>query len=189
MVKASHPESDEVEQLMLNAQLRDDLEPFVDESLDLVRMRQMPTASENEFLASMLAWERAPVLPISQWFTPELRLSSPDTLNDKSLHDVLWDVIHRLHEKRIVLDFTEHLSDLELYCLIFRDIMSSPEKMIDRPRNYLHWDCLDAANNKEDWLRYYASEEERDQWRHESDADVPPAQARPYPRRMPRHTL
>ena len=189
MVKASNPEPDEVEQLMLNAQLRDDLEPFVDESLDLVRMRQMPTASENEFLASMLAWERAPVLPISQWFAPKLLLPSLETLDENSVHQRLWDVIHRLHDHRIVLDFTEHLSDRQLYCLIYRDILPSPEKKIDRPRNYLHWDCLDAANNPEDWLRYYASEEEREQWRHESETELPPAQARPYPRRMPRHTL
>ena len=189
MVKAFHPDPDEVEQLMLNAQLRDDLEPFVDESLDLVRMRQMPTASENEFLASMLAWERAPVLPISHWFTPELNLPSPDSLDDASLHTILWEVIHRLHEKRIVLDFTEHLSDREIYCLMYRDIMPSLEKKIDRPRNYLHWDCLDAANNTEDWLRFYASEEEREQWKFETSSDLPPAQARPYPRRMPRHAL
>lgn len=189
MVKASHHEPDEVDQLMLNAQLRDDLEPFIDESLDLVRMRQMPTASENEFLASMLAWERAPVLPISQWFTPELQLPSPETLDDKTLYEVLWNAIHQLHEKRIVLDFTEHLPDRQLYRLIYRDILPSLEKKIDQPRNYLHWDCLDAANNTEDWLRYYAAEEEREQWYRESDRELPPVQARPFPRRMPRHSF
>ena len=64
----------EVDHLLLNARLRDELEPFMDESVDLVDVRSMPTPQENEFLASMLAWERAPascpVMPLSrnyQW--------------------------------------------------------------------------------------------------------------------------
>ena len=189
MVKASSPEPDEVEQLMLNAQLRDDLEPFVDESLDLVRLRQMPTASENEFLASMLAWERAPVLAIAQWFNPELELPPPESLDNGQLHQLLWDTINHLYTKRIVLDFTEHLSDRQLYCLIYRDILPSPEKKIDQPRNYLHWDCLDAANNPDDWLRFYASEDERAQWRVETGQVLPAAQTPTCSRKMPRRSL
>ena len=49
---------DEVDQLLLNAQLRDELEPYLDESVDLVNVRNKPTSFENEYLASMLAWER-----------------------------------------------------------------------------------------------------------------------------------
>ncbi|MFN9911151.1 MAG: hypothetical protein ACK53L_01125, partial [Pirellulaceae bacterium] len=60
------PFTDEVDQLLLNAQLRDELEPYIDESVDLLPVRQLPLATENEFLQSMLAWERAPVLPISR---------------------------------------------------------------------------------------------------------------------------
>ena len=84
---------------------------------------------------------------------------------------------------------TVTVDDRQLYRLIYRDILPSLEKKIDQPRNYLHWDCLDAANNTEDWLRYYASEEEREQWYRESDRELPPVQARPFPRRMPRHSF
>ena len=72
------PIADEVDQLLLNAQLRDDLEPYVDESVNLLTVRQMPLATENEFLQSMLAWERAPALPIGKWFHPELILPKLD---------------------------------------------------------------------------------------------------------------
>ena len=58
----------DVDQLLLNAQLRDEMEPFVDESIALLESRYLSISKENEFLASMLAWERAPVLPIRQWF-------------------------------------------------------------------------------------------------------------------------
>ncbi len=61
-----------------NAQWRKELEPYLDEAVLSLNQDQVPTPVENEFLASMLAWERAPILPISQWFTPELSLPSPD---------------------------------------------------------------------------------------------------------------
>ena len=75
----------EVDQLLLNARLRDELEPFLDESVELVDVAAMSTARENEFLASMLQWERAPALPISHWFEPALELPPPDTLSDAVL--------------------------------------------------------------------------------------------------------
>lgn len=186
MPGSQQPTAEEIEQLLINAELRDALEPFVDESLNLLDVRRMPTPMENEFLASMLAWERAPVLPISQWFEPELTLPHPDTLDDAQLHDLLWDTICRLYDRRVILDFTDHLSDRALYCLIYRDILPSPEKKVDLPKNYLHWHCLDDEGEPETWLRYYASPEERQAWAAETGLTPPPAEKPPYPRRMPR---
>lgn len=177
--------SEDVDQLMLNARLRDELEPFLDESVDILNTRVLSTPSENEYLASILAWERAPVLPISQWFEPELRLPHPETLKDQQLHDLLWQTIEQLHAKRIVLEFTDHLSDRELYCLLIRDILPSGEKKVDVPENYLHWHCLDASDEPEIWLQYYASAEEREAWAAETGEELPPAQLPPYPRALP----
>jgi hypothetical protein len=185
MFNSGRSNPDEVEQLLLNARLRDELEPFLDESLRLLSIRRMSTCQENEFLASMLAWERAPVLPISQWFEPELVLPHPDALPEDRLQVVLWETIHRLYEKRIVIEFADHLSDRRLYCLIYRDILPSPEKKIDLPRNFLHWHCLDADADEETWLRYYASPEERQLWAEETGGDLPPCEPPRYPRKMP----
>jgi hypothetical protein len=188
---AEHPRmnADDIEQLLLNAQLRDQLEPFLDESVEILDVRRVPTPVENEFLACMLAWERAPVLPISQWFEPEIVLPPHDRLDDETLHAVLWETIDRLYEKRVVIDFTDHLSDRQLYCILRRDILTSPEKKIDLPRNYIHWNCLDASLDPETWLRYYASEEEREGWAEESGEPLPPSEPPPYPRKMPRRPL
>ncbi|MBW3599995.1 MAG: hypothetical protein KY475_22320 [Planctomycetes bacterium] len=185
MSQPRRPNTEEVDHLLLNARLRDELEPFLDESVCLVDVRTMPTPVENEFLASMLAWERAPVLPISQWFAQELVVPSPDTLSDEALHQVLWDTIHRLCEARIVLDFTDHLSDRELYRVIYRDILPSPEKKIDLPRNYLHWACLDPDEDPDTWLRYYATESQRREWSAETGEAPPASQRPPHPRKMP----
>lgn len=181
--------SDDVEHLLRNAQLRDELEPLLDESIDCVNARVMSTRCENEFLESMLAWERAPMLPISKWFDPELVLPDPGDLTPAELSDLLTDVIQRLFTKRIVLDFTNHLSDYQLYTLIYRDILPSYEKKLDRASSYLHWDCANAEGDPEKWLRYYANAEERRMWADETDGDLPPRETPPYRRKLPEAPL
>ncbi len=183
------PLPDEVEHLLRNAELRDELEPYFDEAIRSVNVAELPTPMENEFLASMLAWERAPVLPVSQWFEPELQLPAPDTLSDDELHAILWNTIDRLYERRIVLDFTDHLSDRELYRLIYRDILPCKEKKIDSLANYLHWDCADMGGDPTVWLRYYASEAEREMWAEDYGERLPESEEPPYPRSLPRRPL
>ena len=189
MRPSRNPRSNDVDHLLLNARLRDELEPFLDESTELLNTRRVPTPIENEFLASMLAWERAPSLPISKWFDPELTLPPPDTLSTEQLHTTLWETIECFYEQRILLEFTDHLSDRELYCLIYRDILPSHEKKIDLPKNYLHWHCLDDRADPQTWLKFYASEEEREAWAAESGDALPPSSPPPYPRKMPRRAL
>ena len=177
--------TDEVDHLILNARLRDELEPFFDESLEQVDLDQMPTPVENEYLASMLAWERAPVLPISQWFEPELRPPHPSQLDESALRETLWEIIEQLHEKKVVLEFTDHLSDRELYCLLYRDILPAAEKKLDAPQQPLRWRCLDIEADPENWLRYYANDEERWEWEEANDLEAPAPKTPPHPRTLP----
>jgi hypothetical protein len=186
------PESskyDEVEHLLRNAQLRDELEPLFDESVDRLNPAAMTTRSENEFLESMLEWERAPILPIYQWFSPPLVLPHPNRLNQQQLSIVLRATIEKLFEKHIVLDFTDHLSDYQLYGIIFRDILPSHEKMLQRRTSYLHWDCANIDENPETWLRYYATDNERAMWSEDSDEPPPPRDEPPFQRQLPRAPL
>src|SRR5262249_40645304 len=186
MYLVQHHKSEDVEHSLRNPQLRHELEPCLDEAILHLNKDEVPTPVENEFLASMLAWERAPILPISQWFSPELRLPAPDKLNDRQLQDVLCETIGKLFEKRVVLDFTDHLTDRELYCLIWRDILPSPEKRIENSSGYLHWDCSDASGDGQLWLRYYATREEREQWAEDLGAELPPHEEPPHRRDLPR---
>lgn len=177
--------SNEVDQLLLNARLRDEIEPFRDDSLNLLDSTRLPTTVENRFLEEMLAWERAPALPISQWFSPELILPPPELLEPAALSRLLHETIDRLFEARVALDFTDHLSDLELYRLIRGAILPSCEKKVDLDTAYLRWHCLDDEADEEVWLQYYASEEERDAWAEGSERPLPPQLPLPYQRNLP----
>lgn len=184
MSEMGRPFFDEVDLLLDNARLRDELEPYIDDSVCEASGGRMPLVVENEYLASMLAWERAPAMPISQWFSPPLELPHPDALDHDSLHRLLWQTIRQLHTARVILEFTDHLSDRQLYTLIYRDILPSCEKKVDLPRNYLHWRCLDDAD-EQTWLKYYASPVERRRWQEELQMEPPPSVPPPYPRQMP----
>ena len=86
----------------------------------------------------------------------------------------------------MVLDYTDHLSDRELYAVVRRDILPAAVKRVDLPDNYFHWDC--SAGDAEDmtaWLTYYASEQEREQWQLEEGRDPPPRQVPAHPRMLP----
>ena len=175
----------EVDQLLLNALLRDELEPYMDESIELVDASQMSTEDENKFLKAMLCWERSPVIPISQWFEPELQIPHPDTLSDRNLSKVMWDAIERLAEQRVYLECTDHLSDRQLYCVLFRDILPATEKKLDLPENNLVWKLVDLDSDPELWLTYYADDQQRYQWEVENGRIPPVHQTAPFQRKLP----
>ena len=175
----------QVDLLLLNARLRDEIEPYADESIALLDSRNLPIDFENDFLSSMLDWERAPVLPIGRWFEPELRLPAPDTLDDQQLQQQLHQVIGRLFERNIVLEYTDHLSDRALMCLIIRDILPAQEKRLSSTNNFLHWQCIDEQSDAAIWLTFYATDRQRLSWQEENGGSLPPKRMPPWPRRLP----
>jgi hypothetical protein len=186
MSRVHKPAPEEVEHLLRNAELRDALEPYLDESISQIDTAVLSTPEENTYLESLLVWELAPAIPVSEWFNPPLALPAPETLDDQDLHFILWDTIYKLYAERIVLDFTDHLTDRELYRIVRNKILPEREKKLDLPGNYLHWDCADVGGHPEIWLRYYANDEERRTWQETTDRPLPASETAPYQRRMPR---
>ena len=181
-----HPGPEEIECLIRNGELRTAIEPYIDEAVWEIDFRHLPTEAENRFLESMLAWELAPLAPVARWFDPPLAMQPACTLDDDQVRERLLDMIERLHSKRIMLDFTDHLSDRELYSLIRRDILPATLKLVDLPDNFVHWDC--SASDDCDptvWLTFYASDEEREDWRLEEGREPPSRQVPPHPRALP----
>jgi hypothetical protein len=182
MSETSRRAVDEVDLLLANARLRDELEPYRDESIEDTSVGRMSLRTENEYLASMLAWERAPALPISSWFTPVLEIPSPESLSDAALTVALWDTIHRLYSQHVVLRFTDHLSDRELYKIVYRDILPCCEKKVEIPGKHLEWRCIEDTDT---WLRYYADAVERRRYQEEHDVEIPPSENPPFKRDLP----
>ena len=178
---------EDVDEILRNAELRSELEPYFDESISRIDVQQISLHYENEYLAAMLEWEQAPVLPICRWFDPELRPPHSSQINDKKLSKILDDLIECLYEKNIVLDFADHLSDRELYDLICRSILPSREKKIDVRYGALHWDCsyIGGDGDPTTWLTYYASDEDREDWAERYGLPLPGKELPLYPRCLP----
>ena len=182
MSDTSRPSIDEVDLLLANARLRDELEPFRDESIDDPSTNRMPLHTENEYLASMLAWERAPALPIASWFTPKLELAPPETLSDQQLSEQLTVAVNKLFAVQVVLRCTDHLSDRELYKIIYRDILPCCEKKVELPGKFLEWRCVE---DNETWLRFYANPIERRRFQEEHDVELPEREEPRFKRNLP----
>ena len=183
----SQPMTDEVELMLANARLRDELEPYRDESIESAATGRMPLRQENEYLESILAWERAPAIPIARWFDPVLTLPASDSLSDTELGLKLHDTIALLFSQGIVLSHTDHLSDRELYRVIARDVLPCCEKKIEPtrqgvPRNTLQWRCVE---DNETWLSYYADAVERRRFQEEFQVELPVKRIPRYPRQLP----
>ncbi len=182
MSETSQPVIDEIDLLLANARLRDELEPYRDDSIDDPSVTRMPLRTENEYLASMLAWERAPALPIAHWFNPALELPGPESLSQEGLGRLLKQTIQLLYSQGIVLRFTDHLSDRELYTIIYRDILPACEKKIDVPGKNLEWRCVE---DNDTWLRFYADAVERRRFQEEHEVDLPPSEQPRFRRKLP----
>ena len=176
----------DVEHLVLNARLREEIEPYQDESLTVVDLESMTTEAENCYLQSMLAWEKAPVVPIRDWFEPVLSLPAINSLTAPQIEEILAITTCLLFEKGIVLQYTDHLSDRELYLMLQREILPSEEKKVDRnPTQPLVWQCIDRQFDEEIWLTYYADEFERNHWEQVNGRPAPMRLVAPYPRETP----
>ena len=182
MSETSRPGIDEVDLLMDNARLRDELEPYRDDSIDDPTTRRMPLVKENEYLASILAWERAPALPIANWFQPALEMPAAESMDDPELSRQMVETIGKLYREKIVLRCTDHLSDRELYRVIRNDILPCCEKKVDLPGKHLEWRCVE---DNDTWLRFYATAVERRRFQEEHDVDLPPAEKPTFKRTLP----
>ena len=179
--ETSPPPPANVDQMLINAALRDELEPYADEAI-AAGLTRMPIDVENEYLASMLAWERAPALPIRDWFDPPLCPPAPEHLSEDELRNVLASLIESLASQHVVLVHTDHLDDRSLYRIILRDILPATEKRLTLPEKKLRWQCVEDA---ETFLRYYADPVERRRYQEEHCCELPPVEPPPHPRRLP----
>lgn len=124
-----------------------------------------PPEIEEAFLESLLTFETAPKQILFELLTETgIDLPRPTRLTDGELTAKLWEVIRALLSRNIVLANTDHLSDRELYTLLWNETLR--EELILSPTNTLHLDMTRTGidDGMPIYLRYYASEEQREMY-------------------------
>lgn len=140
------------------------------------------------FMESVRAFEAAPTTTLARLLIRHgTQLPSPDTFTEESVHDTLWKVIRAMARHRHYLFATDHLSDLELYRHLWEETLNHPTEEVtpEMGNCACHIDLVSDGGEKatQAWLRYYASDFERESWAHEFPEDAIPDHADlPYDR-------
>jgi hypothetical protein len=96
-----------------------------------------------------------------------LTLPPPVELDDAQITVTLWQVIRGLAFLRMFLEFTDHVSDRELYGRLWNDILRVPTALEPEDENGAWHVDLTGSGSDEDveaYLKYYADDDERRRW-------------------------
>jgi hypothetical protein len=117
-----------------------------------------------------------------------LELTPADTMTDEQLKTRLWLLIGRMADLRCFLTHTDHLSDHDLYVhLLEVTLKEEIESAVLKPHlnSAYHYDLIGGGSDEDIqvMLRYYSTEEDREQWHDDFPDDIiPPMSIPPYDR-------
>ncbi len=138
-------------------------------------------------MQNIVAYESAPwTTHYQQLQEAGVELPDPETLDDEKLTAKLWEVIEALARMRVFLQSTNHLSDRELYTLLWSDVLLEEVKaMVFDEYSAWHIDLIGSGSDEDIhlWMKHYADEETRRQWMKDwPDYDLPKHEDPPYDR-------
>ncbi len=136
----------------------------------------------REYARKMRLLEEGPTTTnFEQLIARGLELPEPGTIPDDQINSKLWEVIRALAEIRVFLNYTDHLSDRELYSTLWHRVLNQEVPAIDEIGFNEHVDLSLAGDD--DWsvvhLRYYADEDDRLAWSRDFPDDAIPAHEDP----------
>jgi hypothetical protein len=151
--------------------------------LSFFESEEMPPKLREQF------WERVVDYEEAEWTTPfvlltrgGMELTAPDELDDEQLKPKLWEVIRGLALLRMFLYSTDHLSDRELYQVLWHEVLLDECPSIPIDENSAWHIDLVSSGSEEDielYLRYYADEKIRQDWAKDFPGDAMPVHETP----------
>lgn len=147
-------------------------------------------ALEEQFWQNIVDFEEAPVKKVADVLAEDDYSVLPShELSPGEISNQLCMLIRALAQRGIFLDQTDHLSDPELYDMLVNHLLKEEINVLPPDSGWrCHFSMSEFGHAKgidgsEVWLRYYASEEIRQQWaRNFPDDYLPPHEDPPYHR-------
>jgi hypothetical protein len=143
---------------------------------------QMPRDMAEEFLKRLIAFETAPDTTDFETLTADgVPLPSPEEVSDRDIGTVLWRVIFGLAKHRVFLEWTNHLSDRELYSALWNIVLRQERPAIPEGHTGSYHVCVPGDDpHYTNYLSYYANDDTRKKFGEDDPTFVPPP--RKYPR-------
>lgn len=135
----------------------------------------------EKFLRDVVRYEEEDMGLVPVVKLPPLEFPDLDDLTDDEVHNLLWQKIHELAERRIFLEQTDHLSDRELYEALCSPEMKECSTRVIPSNGEVHFDILGGYSNEdiELYLKHYADEVDRAFWADDWPEDELPAHEDP----------
>ncbi len=142
---------------------------------------------QEKILEQILFMEECEERPMFEYLEKGgISLPHPQNLDDTQLHSKLWEVIKAMALAGHFLSSTDHLSDRDLYELLWSDILRQPTSISPDPSaTFCHIDILGGCSDEDMKIRlkYYADDDERECWECDfPDDEIPPKEPLPYDR-------
>ena len=148
---------------------------------------RLTAEEQDEFWQRVREYETAPMTThFQQLADAGLELPAPEAMDDATLLSKLWDVFHALAEIGVFVTSTNHLSDRDLYTVLWQRVLRDEVPLLpDDPRGAWHIDLLGGCSEDDiaTFMKYYAGEDERRRWLAEfADYDMPTHEDPPHDR-------
>jgi hypothetical protein len=146
-----------------------------DDEIDLI--------AELERMDRFFEGEEAGVVPLEVLRAEGLDIPQVPPDDAAGLRAKLFEIIEAMFEIGIVVESTDHLSDAELYRFLVGDALLH-ETIISRAGGTWHISPIGSGSEDDNaiYLRYYADDGYREQWRRDFGDPLPPKEKPPYDR-------
>lgn len=165
--------------------LKKELEPLAGGKVEAWISDQLSPEAAEQFCRDVVAFETAPKTTSFQQLTDAgIALPDPDDVSDAAMSATLWAVIDGLAQLGVFLNWTDHLSDRELYAVLWKDVLREEVPILPKSsKGAWHVDLPGGDADSRQYLAFYADDEERKHWQKEfPDYDMPAHEHPPYDR-------
>lgn len=185
-MSSSDPPEDIDQQIRIN-ELRETAREMAGGEMTTWENDETPPEVSEQFWQNVVDYENAEeTCHFKQLAERGVQLPDPQELDDARLNEKLWELIRGLAAIDVYLYNTDHLSDRELYTLLWEELLW--EITPDLPPGggwRCHLDILGSGSEEDIYLhlKHYADEEDRERWRKDwPDFEVPEHVDPPYNR-------
>lgn len=144
-------------------------------------------AVEEEFWKQVIAFEEGEwSAPFDKLEKAGVDLPDPDDLDETQLSEKLAELIGAMASLRMFLLHTDHLSDRELYEMLWHETLREEGPDMPQSEDAAWMFDLVSSGSEEDnhaYLKYYAPEDYRQEWARDFPEDqIPPHEDLPFDR-------